>query len=86
MEFIHIFQYGLIFNKITVSNINLLKKAFLLPLQYCQLRGFIEVKLLQKITISRNNHLIKKFSNFSQYYLSLVNFFCIHMKCIHHLY
>ena len=25
-------------------------------------------------------HLIRKFSNFSQFYLSLVSFFCIHMK------
>ena len=85
-EFIHIFQYGAISNKMTFSNINLSKKSLLIVVLV-----FLKVKIrktLRCIIVSSedllklNNlcHLISKFSNFSQFYLSLVIFFSIHIK------
>ena len=73
MEFIHIFQYGEIFNKMSFSNFNLLNKALLIvgsrvsqsedqkifPLQYGQFRGFTEIKLLQKLSMSPNKEVFK---------------------------
>ena len=70
MEFIHIFQYGEIFNKMAFSNFNLLDKALLIvgsrvsqsedqkifPLQF---RGFTEIKLLQKLSMSPNKEVFK---------------------------
>ena len=85
-EFIHIFQYGVIFNKMTFSNINLSKKSLLIVVLV-----FLKVKIKKALRcnivsledlLKLNNlcHLISKFSNFSQFYLSLVNFFSIHNK------
>ena len=85
-EFIHIFQNGAIFNKTTFSNIELSKKALLIVVLV-----FLKVKIRKALRCSivsledllkLNNicHLIKKFSNLSLFYLSLVNFFSIHMK------
>ena len=85
-EFIHIFQNGAIFNKMTFSNIELSKKALLIVVPV-----FLKVKIRRVLRhrivnledlLKLNNicHLIRKFSNLSQFYLSLVNFFSIHMK------
>ena len=88
-EFIHIFQKGTIFNKITFSNINLSKKALLIVALV-----FLKVKISKALRcnivssedlLKLNNtcHLIRKFSNLSRFYLFitfLVNFFSIHMK------
>ena len=85
-EFIHIFQYGVIFNKMTFSNINLSKKSLLIVVLV-----FLKVKIRKALRcnivssedlLKLNNlcHLISKFSNFSQFCLSLVNFFSIHSK------
>ena len=84
--FIHIFQNGAIFNKMTFSNIELSKKALLIAVPV-----FLKVKISKALRCSilsledllkLNNicHLIRKFSNLSQFYLSSVNFFSIHMK------
>ena len=70
----------------TFSNINLSKKALLI-----EVLVFLKVKIRKALRcnvvssedlLKLNNlcHLIRKFSNFSQFYLSLVNFFSIHMK------
>ena len=92
LEFILIFQYSVIFNKMTFSNINLLNKVLLIVVLV-----FLKVKIRKAFCCNIVNskdllglnyfksylcQLIRKFSNFSQFYLSLVNFFCIHMKCI----
>ena len=85
-EFIHIFQNGAIFNKMTFSNIKLSKKALLIVVPV-----FLKVKIRKALRCSIVNledllklnnicHLIRKFSNLSLFYLSLVNFFSIHMK------
>ena len=85
-EFIHIFQNGAIFNKMTFSNIELSKKTLLIVVPV-----FLNVKIRRALRrsivnledlLKLNNicHLIRKFSNLSQFYLSLVNFFSIHMK------
>ena len=85
-EFIHIFQNGAIFNKMTFSNIELSKKALLIVVPV-----FLKVKIRKALRCSIVNledllklnnicHLIRKFSNLSQFYLSSVNFFSIHMK------
>ena len=86
IEFIHIFQNGATFNKMTFSNINLSKKALLILVLV-----FLKVKIRKALRcnitsledlLKLNNvcHLIRNFSNLSQFYLSLVNFFSIHMK------
>ena len=86
IEFIHILQYGAIFNKMTFSKINSLNKALLIVVLL-----FLKVKIRKALRcnivstedllkLSYICHLIRKFSNFSQFYLSLVSFFCIHMK------
>ena len=85
-EFIHILQNGAIFNKMNFSNIKILKKALLIAVLV-----FLKVKIRKVLRcnivslehlLKLNNicHLIRKFSNLSQFYLSLVNFFSIHMK------
>ena len=82
----HVFQNVAIFNKMTFSNINLSKKAFLI-----EVLVFLKVKIRKALRcnvvssedlLKLNNlcHLIRKFSNFSQFSLSLVNFFSIHVK------
>ena len=85
-EFIHIFQNGAIFNKMTFSNIKLSKKALLIVVPVFlkvkirrALRGSI-VNLEDLLKLNNICHLIRKFSNLSLFYLSLVNFFSIHMK------
>ena len=86
IESIHIFQFGAVFNKMTFSNINLSKKALLI-----EVLVFLKVKIRKALRcnvvssedlLKLNNlcHLIRKFSNFSQFSLSLVNFFSIHVK------
>ena len=86
MEFRHSFQYGAIFNKMTFSNINLLRKALLIVVlvilkvkirkafrcQYCQFGEFIEVKL----SMSPNKKVFKFLTTLSLF----SDFFCIHMK------
>ena len=85
-EFIQIFQIGVIFNKMTFSKNNLSKKALLIVVLV-----FLKVKIRKNLRwniassedlLKLNNicHLIRKFSNLSQFYLSSVNFFSIHMK------
>ena len=86
MRFIHIIQYGAIFNKLTFANINLLNKALLIVVIV-----FVKVKIRKAfrcnivssedlLKLNHLCHLITEFSNFSQFYLSLVIFFCIHIK------
>ena len=86
IEFIHIFQNGATFNKMTFSNINLSKKALLILVLV-----FLKVKIRKALhyniacledLLKLNNicHLIRNFSNLSQFYLSLVIFFSIDMK------
>ena len=85
-EFIHVFQNGAMFNKMPFSNIELSKKALLIVVPV-----FLKVKIRKALRCSIVNledllklnnicHLIRKFSNLSLFYLSLVNFFSIHMK------
>ena len=84
IEFINIFQYDAIFHKMTISNMNLINKALLIVVPL-----FLKVKFRNALhcnIVSSENllkliylcHLIRKFSNFSQF--SLAIFFCIHMK------
>ena len=85
-EFIYIFQNGAILNKMTFSNIELSKKDLLIvvpvllkvKIRRALRRSIVNLEDLLKL----NNicHLIRKFSNLSLFYLSLVNFFSIHMK------
>ena len=79
IEFIHILQYGAIFNKMTFSKINSLNKVLLILVLL-----FLKVKIRKALRCNIVNsvcHLITTFSDFSQFYLSLVSFFfCIHMK------
>ena len=86
IEFIHIFQNGATFNKMTFSNINLSKKALLILVLV-----FLKVKIRKALRcnitsledlLKLNNvcHLIRNISNLSQFYLSLVIFFSIDMK------
>ena len=84
IDFIYIFQYDVIFNKMTFSNINLSNKALLIAVLV-----FLKVTIwkLCNIVISEDlqklndlYHLIRKFLSFSRLYLSLVNFFSIQMK------
>ena len=89
------YQYGVIFNKITFSNINLLNKA-LLTVVLVFLKVKIRKNFLCSIVSSENLlklnhvksflcHLVRSFSNFSEFYLSLMIFllfFYIHMKCV----
>ena len=85
-EFVHIFQNGAVFNKMTFSNLELSKKALLIVVPV-----FLKVNIRKALRCSIVNledllklnnicHLIRKFSNLSLFYLSLVNFFSIHMK------
>ena len=85
-EFIYIFQNGAIFNKMTFSNIKLSKKALLIAVPV-----FLKVKIRKALRcnvvnledlLKLNNtcHLIRKFSNLSLFYLSLVIFFSIQTK------
>ena len=78
------YQYGVIFNKITFSNINLLNKA-LLTVVLVFLKVKIRKNFLCSIVSSENLlklnhvksflcHLIRSFSNFSEFYLSLMIF------------
>ena len=84
IEFIHIFQYGAIFNKMTFSNINIVNKALLIVLLLffkVKIRNALRCNIVTSedlLKLSCLCHLIRKFSNFSQFYLSLVNFFRIH--------
>ena len=84
IDFIYIFQYDVIFNKMTFSNINLSNKALLIAVLV-----FLKVKIWKLCNIVSSEdllklndlyHLIRKFLNFSRLYLSLVIFFSIHMK------
>ena len=85
-ELTHIFQNGALFNKMTFPNINLSKNALLIVFLV-----FLKVKIRKPLCcnvvsledlLKLNNicHLIRKFSNLSQFYLSSVKFFSIHMK------
>ena len=87
-EFIHVFQDSMIFKKMTFSNFTLSKKALFIVVSV-----FLEVKIRKALRCSivsfdellKSNeifHLIKKFSNLSLFYLSLVNFFSTHMKSV----
>ena len=84
-EFINIFQYGAIFNKMIFSNINLLKKALLivvLAFLKVKIRKVLRcniVRLEDLLKLNDQGHLIRKFSNFSQFFLPLVNFFSVHI-------
>ena len=90
MEFIHIFQYGAIFNKMTFSNIDLLNKALLIVILVffkVKIRKAFRCNLVSSEDLLKLNylcHIIRKFSKFSQFYLSFVNLFCIHMKRVFH--
>ena len=86
IEFIHILQYGAIFNKMNFSKINSLNKALLIVVLL-----FLNVKIRKALRcnivssedllkLSYLCYLRRTFSNFSQFYLSLVSFFCIHIK------
>ena len=84
IDFIYIFQYDVIFNKMTFSNINFSNKALLIAVLV-----FLKVKIWKLCNIVSSEdllklndlyHLIRKFLNFSRLYLSLVIFFSIHMK------
>ena len=76
----------------TFSNIILLNKALLIvvPVYFkVKIRKAFGCNIVSSNDLLKLNyfksylsHLIKKFSSFSQFYLSLVNFFCIHMKCV----
>ena len=100
------YQYGVIFNKITFSNINLLNKA-LLTVVLVFLKVKIRKNFLCSIVSSENLlklnhvksflcHLIRSFSNFSEFYLlwwfSYFFFVLIWNVCLlsyitlHHLY
>ena len=85
-EFIHIFQNDVIFNKMTFSDMNLLKKALLIVVLV-----FLKVKIgktlpynivssEELLKLSNTCHLIRKFSNLSLFCLSLVIFFSIQTK------
>ena len=86
IEFMHIFQYGVIFNKMIFSNIDLLNKALLIVVLMflkIKIRKLFRCNLVSLEDLLKLNylcHLTRKFSNFSQFYLFLVNLFCIHMK------
>ena len=98
-EFIHIFQNGAIFNKMTFSNINLSTKALLIVVLV-----FLKVKIRKALCCSivrledllkLDNicHLIRKFSNLSQFISLRLNFLVfIWNVCLlsyitmHHLY
>ena len=86
IEFIHIFQFGAVFNKMTFSNINLSKKALLIVVLVflkVNTRKTLHCNIVRSEDLLKLNyqcHLIRKFSNFSQFYLSVMNFFSIHMK------
>ena len=91
IEFIHNFQYGVIFNKMNFSNINLLEKALLIVvLVFLELKirnasrcNIVSSEDLKLKAISANLcHLIRKFSHFSQFYLSLVNFLVFNETCV----
>ena len=83
-QFMHIFQYVAIFNKMTFSNINSLSKVLLIVVLvflwmkirkalHCNIvssEDFLKLHYLK----SYSCHLIRKFLNFSQFYLFLVNF------------
>ena len=70
----------------TFSNIDLLNKALLIVVLVflkIKIRKVFCCNLVSLEDLLKLNylcHLIRKFSNFSQFYLSLVNLFCIHMK------
>ena len=87
-EPIHIFHYGAIFNIMAFSNINLSKKSLLIVVLVflkVKTRKALSWNIVSSEDLLRSNnrcHLIRKFSNFSQFYLSLVNFFSIHMKSV----
>ena len=68
------------------SNINLSKKSLLIVVLVflkVKIRKALRWNIVSSEDLLRSNnrcHLIRKFSNFSQFYLSLVNFFSIYMK------
>ena len=85
-DFIHVFQNGVTFNKMTFSNNYLSKKALFIAVLV-----FLKVKIRKALhcnivsledLLKLNNlcHLIRKFSNFSQLCLPLVNLCIIYMK------
>ena len=86
IESIHIFQFGAVFNKMTFSNINLSKKALLIVVLVflkVNTRKTLHCNIVRSEDLLKLNyqcHLIRKFSNFSQFYLSLLNFFSTHVK------
>ena len=76
-ELIYIFQYGAMFNKMTFSNINLSKKVLLIVVLLflkVMIRKTLRCNIVSSEDLLKLNdqcHLIRKFSNFSQFYLFL---------------
>ena len=88
------YQYGVIFNKITFSNINLLNKALLiLVLVFLKVKirknflcSIVSSENLLKLNhvksfLSPNKEFFKFFRILSLFY-DFLTFFCIHMKCV----
>ena len=92
MGLIHIFQYGVIFNRMIYLNVDLRNKALLIVVLLflkekirkdfrCDIyisKDFLKLNYLKSYLCQ----LISKFLNFSRFYVFLVKFFCVHMKCV----
>ena len=88
-ELIYIFQYGAMFNKMTFSNINLSKKVLLIVVLLflkVMIRKTLRCNIVSSEDLLKLNdqcHLIRKFSNFSQFYLFFIYLFCfLILHCI----
>ena len=88
-QLIYIFQYGAMFKKMTFSNINLSKKVLLIVVLLflkLMIRKTLRCNIVSSEDLLKLNdqcHLIRKFSNFSQFYLFFIYLFCfLILHCI----